>query len=58
MATPLERQARSRAARQSEGGKQVAVFLTPAAAAKLALWVARGETAAGIISKLLARSRP
>lgn len=53
-----ERQARSRAARESAGGKQIAVMLTPAAAAKLALWVAKGETIASAINGLLIRSRP
>ena len=55
---PATRQARSRAAREAQGGKQVSVFLSPAAAAKLAAWVARGETIAGIINKLLTRSKP
>ena len=53
-----DRQARSRAKREAEGGRQIAVFLSPAAAAKLAAWVARGETIAGIINKLLTRSKP
>jgi len=53
-----ERQARSRKARAEAGGKQIAVMLTPAAAAKLAAWVAKGETIAGVINRLLTRSRP
>ena len=53
-----ERQARSRKARESAGGKQIAVMLTPAAAAKLALWLARGETIASTINRLLVKSRP
>ena len=53
-----ERKARSRHARTEAGGKQIAVMLTPAAAAKLAAWVARGETIAGIVNRLLTRSKP
>ena len=53
-----ERQARSRQARAEAGGKQIAVMLTPAAAAKLAAWVAKGETIAGVVNRLLLRSRP
>jgi hypothetical protein len=52
------RQARSREARAEAGGKQIAVMLTPAAAAKLAAWVARGDTIAGVVNRLLARSKP
>ena len=59
MKTPdPERQARSRALRASTGGKQVAVMLTPAAAAKLAAWVAKGETIAAVVNRLLVRSKP
>jgi len=53
-----ERQARSRKARAQEGGKQIAVMLTPAAAAKLAAWVEKGETIAGVINRMLTKSRP
>lgn len=53
-----ERQARSRKARAEAGGKQIAVMLTPAAAAKLAAWVAKGETIAAVVNRLLARSPP
>lgn len=53
-----QRQALSRASRAESGGKQIAVMLTPAAAAKLAAWIARGETIAGVINRLLVRSRP
>ena len=53
-----ERQARSRKARAEAGGKQIAVMLTPEAAAKLSAWVARGETIAAVVNRLLARSRP
>lgn len=53
-----DRQARSREARAKAGGKQISVFLTPAAAAKLAAWVHRGETIASIVNKLLTRSKP
>ena len=52
------RQTASRAARAEAGGKQIAVMLTPAAAAKLALWTDRGETIASVVNRLLARSRP
>ena len=58
MTSEQERQARSRKARAEAGGKQIAVMLTPAAAAKLAEWVARGETIAAVVNRLLARSRP
>lgn len=58
-ATPdPERQARSRKAREKAGGKQIAVMLTPEAAEKLAAWVARGESIASIVNRLLARSKP
>jgi hypothetical protein len=53
-----DRQARSRKARAEAGGKQIAVMLTPAAAAKLAAWVARGETIAGVVNRLLTLSKP
>jgi hypothetical protein len=56
--TDRDRQARSRQARAEAGGKQIAVMLTPAAAAKLAAWVAKGETIAGVVNRLLARSKP
>lgn len=56
--TEQERQARSRNARASAGGKQVAVMLTPAAAAKLAAWTAKGEPIAAVVNRLLIRSRP
>lgn len=52
------RQAKSRSERQNAGGKQIAVMLTPEAAAKLAKWVAKGETIAGVINRLLTRSKP
>jgi hypothetical protein len=53
-----EAQRRSREAREAAGGKQIAVMLTPAAAAKLAAWLARGETIAGVVNRLLERSKP
>jgi hypothetical protein len=53
-----DRQASSRKARAAAGGKQIAVMLTPEAAAKLSAWVARGETIASIVNRLLARSKP
>lgn len=58
MKTATERQARSRKARAEAGGKQIAVMLTPAASAKLARWQAKGETVAGVVNRLLERSRP
>ena len=58
VASAAKRQARSRKARAEAGGKQIAVMLTPAAAAKLAAWIARGETIAGVINRLLTRSKP
>lgn len=51
-------QAASRAALADEGGKIVTVRLLPTAAAMLAAWIARGETATGIINRLLTRSKP
>lgn len=56
--TDADRQARSREARTDAGEKQVAVWLTPAAASKLAAWIKRGETIASTINKLLTRSKP
>ena len=53
--TDSTRQARSRKARTEAGGKQIAVMLTPAAAAKLAAHVAKGETIAGVVNRLLER---
>lgn len=53
-----ERQARSRQARAEAGGKQIAVMLTPAADAKLALWIARGESISSTVNRLLSKSRP
>lgn len=61
MSVPLssaERQANSRKRRAEAGGKQVAVVLTPAAAAKLARWQQRGLGIADVINGLLERSRP
>jgi len=51
------RQERSRKARADAGGKQVAVMLTPAAAAKLAARVAKGDTIAAVINRMLTRAR-
>lgn len=45
-------------ARAEAGGKQVSVMLTPAAAAKLVAWVAKGETIAGVINRILTESMP
>lgn len=52
------RQTRSREARVNAGGKQIAVMLSPQAAAKLAKWQAKGESIAGIVNRLLEKSRP
>lgn len=52
-----DRQARSRAARASVGGKQIAVMLTPKAAEKLAGHIAKGETIAQVVNRLLVKSR-
>lgn len=52
------RQARSRKARAEAGGKQIAVMLTPKAASKLAEHIAKGDTIAGVVNRLLERSRP
>ena len=59
MKTPdPDRQARSRKARAEAGWKQIAVMLTPAAAANLAAHVAKGGTIAGVVNRLLERSKP
>lgn len=50
------RQARSRQARAEAGGKQVAVWLTPAAVKRLAAIQAHGESIAGAINRLLVES--
>lgn len=50
------RQARSRKARAEAGGKQIAVMLTPAAAAKLAAHVAKGESITKVVNRLLESS--
>ena len=52
------RQARSRKARAKAGGKQIAVMLTPKAASKLAEHIAKGDTIAGVVNRLLERFRP
>ena len=56
-AADQERQARSRKARAEAGGKQIAVMLTPKAAEKLARHVAKGETIAEVVNRLLGDSR-
>ena len=48
-----DRQHRSRKARAEAGGKQIAVMLTPAAAANLAAHVAKGETITSVVNRLL-----
>ena len=57
-AKATERQARSRQARAEAGGKQIAVMLTPKAASKLAEHIAKGQTIAAIVNRMLERSRP
>ena len=52
------RQKKSRNSRAEAGGKQIAVMLTPAAAAKLTAWLAKGGTIAGVVNRLLERSSP
>lgn len=52
------RQRRSRANRAAAGHRQVSFFLTPEASEKLAAWVARGDTIASAINRLLVKSRP
>ena len=52
------RQARSRKARAEAGGKQIAVMLTPAAAAKLAEHTAKGESITAVVNRLLCESNP
>lgn len=56
--TPAQRQANRRARLRAERGATITVSLTPAAAAKLAAWMARGETATSVINRLLRRSKP
>lgn len=53
-----QRQAVSRKARGDAGGKQIAVMLTPAAAAKLASHVAKGESITSVVNRLLCESNP
>ena len=56
--TTAARQARSRKARAEAGGKQIAVMLTPEAAAKLSAHVAKGETISSTVNRLLCESKP
>jgi len=57
--TAADRQANSRATRAAEGGKQIAVMLTPEAAKGLAaLMDAKGWTATAVINHQLARYAP
>lgn len=58
MTGAAERKAKSRQTAEAGGGKQISVMLTPAAAAKLAKWLARGETIASTVNLLLTRSKP
>ena len=51
-----DRQARSRKARAAAGGKQIAVMLTPQAAAKLAEHTAKGESITAVVNRLLCES--
>lgn len=52
------RQAASRAARAEAGGKQIAVMLDAEARTKLDAWVAKGQSIAYTINRLLKRSKP
>jgi hypothetical protein len=52
------RQARSRKARAEAGGKQIAVMLTPQAAAKLAEHIAKGESITAVVNRLMCDSNP
>jgi len=56
--TEAERQARSRKARAEAGGKQIAVMLTPQAAAKLAEHIAKGESITAVVNRLMCDSKP
>ncbi len=53
-----ERKARLRATYADAGRKPIYVVLEPAAAAKLAAWVAKGESIAAVVNRLLTRSKP
>jgi hypothetical protein len=56
--TEAERKARLRASYAKEGRKAIHVELTAPAAAKLAAWVAKGESIAAVVNRLLTRSKP
>lgn len=56
--TSAERVAARRARVNADGGKQIAVFLSAEATAKLELWLEKGESVTSIVNKLLKRSRP
>jgi len=58
MTDSTERQAKSRQSRTEAGGKQIAVMLTPKARAKLDAWVAKGQSIAQTINRMLERSKP
>lgn len=58
MPDSTERQAKSRQSRTEAGGKQIAVMLTPKARTKLDAWVAKGQSIAYTINRLLKRSKP
>lgn len=51
-----ERQAKSRDLRKQKGAKQITVMLDPSAAAALQSFLAKGETIAGCINRLLIQS--
>lgn len=51
-----ERQAKSRDLRKKKGAKQITVMLDPSAAAALQSFLAKGETIAGCINRLLIQS--
>jgi hypothetical protein len=57
--TGNERQTRLREQREAEGWFCLkSVWLEPEAAAKLAAWIERGESATAVVNRLLARSKP
>jgi len=57
-ATSKERQARSRKARETNGGKQIAIMLTPKSTEILAEWVSEGHSISSVINRILIESEP
>ena len=54
--TSTVRMARVRAARAKAGGKQIAVWLSPEAAARLTKLTAKGDTIATVVNRLILRT--